>query len=98
MVVVDGLSKKFEEMAKQLEPVTSVLNTALEPFYDTDEVEYGIMIGGIGRGRTEMGARFTATSTAAKAAIDALPGYRIIDFSGREYGKPAPQAPAPKGP
>lgn len=93
-IVVEGLSRNFNEMADQTKDICAMLEKALAPFYETDEVQM-TAIGMVSQDPRQLGIIFTASSAAARAVMDAMPGHRIVDGAGRDLRRPSPKPPQP---
>ncbi|MBI1216805.1 MAG: hypothetical protein GC185_13445 [Alphaproteobacteria bacterium] len=95
-VVIDDLTdKKIKWTHPAVDAVRSMVEDALGPFYDLDEVTT-TGIGKANMDRPEMGIIFDATARAAQAVATALPNMKVLDGDGNVM--PPRTRPKPKDP
>jgi hypothetical protein len=97
-VVIDDLTeRRINWTDDAVGKVRDAVEKALHPFYDLDEVQMtGIgMVGDHTNPKVPMGVVFQSSPRAAQAVADALPGMKVVDYSGNIVA-PRRQPDAPK--
>lgn len=93
VVLSTGGRPTFDDLQKKAAPIKRPVGDALSPFYETDEVRL-TGIGGITDDFNKQGLIIDCTRPAIAAVVAALPGYEVIDSSGKPVAPPNPKGPS----